>query len=151
MAEDTVGTGESTHGATPAIEAVDVAQALGVKQSRSVSLCQLLVEIGILSQEQLSKAQETAHREGLTLWRVLVRDGLVMSRDLATLTALHLGLAMLDLRNQSMDPDTVALLPEPLARRYTVLPVKRDGDRLTVAMVDPTDLKLLQDLTVRTG
>ncbi|MDP3064666.1 MAG: ATPase, T2SS/T4P/T4SS family [Chloroflexota bacterium] len=138
-------------GSSEAVQASAPAQGPATQQDRGASLGGLLVEVGILSSEQLAKAQETALREGLPLWRVLLRDGLVMSRDLATLTALHLGLSMLDLRSQAIDPDTVALLPEPLARRYTVLPVKRDGDRLTVAMADPADLQLIQDLTVRTG
>ena len=43
------------------------------------------------------------------------------------------------------------LLPEELARKYAVLPVSKEDNRLTVAMVDPGDLLLIQNLTVRTG
>lgn len=117
----------------------------------SFSLAQMLVETGILSTEQIAKAQEAARREKQSLGRILVRDGLVLSRDLAMLTTLHLGLTMVDLRSQSIESQAVALLPEDVARKYLVLPVKRTGDRLAVAMTDPTDLQLLQDLAARTG
>ena len=117
----------------------------------SFSLAQMLVETGILSSEQIAKAQETARREKQSLGRILVRDGLVLSRDLAMLTTLHLGLTMVDLRSQSIEPQAVSLLPEEVARKYLVLPVKKTGDRLAVAMTDPTDLQLLQDLAARTG
>ena len=114
------------------------------------SFVDMLVKAGMLAAEQAAVAQEAARREKLPLWRILVRDGLVVSQDLAALTALHRGLTMLDLRNQTIDADAVAALPEHVARKYTVLPIRvRDG-RLTVAMPDPTDLRLIQDLNART-
>ena len=87
----------------------------------------------------------------MPLGRILVRDGLAQSRGLAALTALHLSLTMVDLRSQQIDPQATVLLPEELARKYAVLPVSKDGNRLTVAMADPADLLLIQNLTVRTG
>ena len=43
------------------------------------------------------------------------------------------------------------MVPEEVARRYLVLPVNQRDGHLTVAMTDPTDLQLLQDLAARTG
>ena len=113
-------------------------------------MADMLVEAGTLSQEQISAAHEVARRERLPLWRILVRDGLVVSHDLAMMSALHLGIAMIDLRTQTISPEAVTLLPEPMARRYNVLPIKEEGGRLSVAMADPTDLQVIQDLAVRT-
>ena len=115
------------------------------------SLGQMIVEAGLLSPEQVAVAHEAAQREGIPLGRLAVRDGLVAPRDLATLTAVKLGLTMVDLRSQTIDPRAVALLPEELARRYIVLPISRQAGCLTVAMGDPTDLYTIQDLTARTG
>ena len=119
--------------------------------AKPFSFAQMLVEAGVLSAEQIEKAQEAAQRERLPLGQVLVRDGLILSRDLATLTVLHLGLPMVDLRNETIDPAIVVLLPQEIARRYLVLPVRESDGRLTVAMTDPTDLQTIQDLTTRTG
>ena len=58
---------------------------------------------------------------------------------------------MVDLRGQTIDPEAVALLPEAAARRYIALPLSKQGDYLTVAIADPSDLGTLQDLTARTG
>jgi len=115
------------------------------------SFARMLVEAGILSAEQVVKAQEVAQRERLPLGRVLARDGLVLSRELAALTALHLGLPMVELRSQTIDPLALALVPEETARRYIVLPLKKRGDHLTVVMTDPTDLQTIQDLAALTG
>jgi type II secretory ATPase GspE/PulE/Tfp pilus assembly ATPase PilB-like protein len=115
------------------------------------SLAQMLVEAGILAPEQVLKVQEIARRERQTLGRVLVRDGIIMSRDLATLTAVYLGLTMVDLKSEAIDPHAIALIPEDAARKHLVLGIKHSDNHLTVAMTDPTDLQLLQDLTARTG
>lgn len=119
--------------------------------ARPVSLGQMITDAGILTAAEVASAQETAWKERLPLGRVLVKEGMVMSTDLATLTALHLGLAMVDLRSETIDPSSVILIPEDVARRYLVLPISRTDDRLTVAMTDPTDLQVLQDLSSRTG
>jgi general secretion pathway protein E len=115
------------------------------------SLAQMLVEAGILAREQVLKVQEVARRERQTLGRILVRDGIIMSRDLATLTAVYLGLTMVDLKSEAIDHHAVALIPEDAARKHLVLGIKHSDNHLTVAMTDPTDLQLLQDLSARTG
>ncbi len=68
-------------------------------KTRTFSLAQMLVEAGILSSETVAGAQETATLERQPLGRILIREGLVLPRDLATLTALHIGVAMVDLRS----------------------------------------------------
>ena len=120
-------------------------------RQRPVSFSQMLVEAGILSTQQIERVSESAQRERVPLGQVLVRDGLVLSRDLAILTALHLGLPMVELKTETIEQEAVALLPIDIARKYLVLPVRRNGHQLTVAMIDPMDLRTLQDLTSRTG
>ena len=99
----------------------------------------------------MAKAQQIAWEERQPLGRILVREGLVLSRDLATLTALNLRLPMVDLRNQTIEPDAVGLIPEDTARKNMVLGLTKTDGHLIVAMTDPTDLQLLQDLATRTG
>ena len=114
-------------------------------RGRIYCLAQMLVDAGIMGSEQVAAAQEAAWRERQPLSRVLVRDSLVLSRDLATLIALNLGLAMVDLRSEAIEREAIIQVPEEVARKYMVLPVSKQGNCLTVAMTDPTDLRLLQD------
>ena len=123
----------------------------GPEWHRSFSLPQMLVESGLLSPEQVASIQRDARQEKLPLADVLVRQGMILPLQLAVLSAVYLGLPMVDLRSQNIDPQVSNLLPEEIARRYRVLPLEKQGDRLTVAMADPTDLRLIQDLTTRTG
>lgn len=148
---DTSGSGgvnESTSNATT-VEAKEPTDGFG--RERTFSLAQMLVETGILQGEEVAKAQQTAWEERQPLGRVLVQGGLVLSRDLATLTALNLGLPMVDLRNQTIEREAVGLIPEETARKNLVLGLTRANGHLVVAMTDPTDLHLLQDLATRTG
>ena len=114
------------------------------------SFAEMLVAAGMLSTDQVSTAEEAAQREKVPLWQILIRNGLVMSQDLVALTAMHMGLSMVDLRNQTIDPRAVAAVPEQVSRRHTILPIQATDSRLTVAMTDPTDLQLIQNLTART-
>jgi general secretion pathway protein E len=115
------------------------------------SLPQMLVEAGILSALQVKNAQDLARQERVPLGRVLVRDGMILSRDLATLTAVYLGLSMVDLRSETIEPAAVSLISEEFARKHMLLGLRKAGRQLTVAMSDPTDLQILQDLAARTG
>lgn len=115
------------------------------------SFANMLVEAGMLSQQQLVITQETARRDKVSFVRILERDGLILSRDLAALLALHTGLPMADLRSETIDPIAVAALPEEVARKYNALPISKSEVSLTVAIPDPTDLMTIQDLTIRTG
>ena len=51
-----------------------------------------------------------------------------------------------DLSRFEPDPKLLRLIPADMAKKHLVLPLRRDGRNLTVAMVDPSDLGLLQDL-----
>lgn len=118
---------------------------------QTFSFAHFLTDAGIVSVEQVAKAQDVAQRENLTMGRVLVRDGLVLSADLSMLMALHLGVPLVALRSQSIKPQALALLAEDVARRYQALPLRVSEGRLTVAVADPLDPKLVQDLTAHTG
>jgi general secretion pathway protein E len=119
--------------------------------ARPASIAQMLVSTNAVPAETVSRARGMATREGHPLAHVLVREGMVLGWDLAAATALHMGVPLLDLRGEQIDPAAVALLPEAMAQRYLALPIRFSGERLVVALTDPTDVRTLQDLSVRTG
>ena len=123
---------DGSNGSTGPDGAVSVDTRAGF--ARPVSLGQMVIEAGILTAEEVASAQETAWKERLPLGRVLVKEGMILSTDLATLTALHLGLAMVDLRSEKIDPAAVTLISEDVARRYLVLPISRSNDRRNEAV-----------------
>ena len=60
-------------------------------------------------------------------------------------------LPIIDLKRYRPDPDAVRLVPEELARKYHLLPLRVDNGYLVVAMADPTNLYAIEDLRVKTS
>jgi len=78
--------------------------------------------------------------------RELVDDGVVTESQVASARAAQLGLPFVDLTEYPVDSSAVALVPIQLLRRYDVLPIGRDGDRLLLAMADPRDVLAIDDV-----
>src|SRR5579864_3716344 len=111
---------------------------------------ELLLETGIITPDQLTKGLERQRQTGERLGRALIALG-VREEQIAETLARQLGIPIVNLHQQGVDPAAAALLPEPLARKYTVVPVKRNGSRLTLAMADPLDVVALDDVSIATG
>jgi len=84
--------------------------------------------------------------EGPELQRLLVSSKLVTEAQVAEAIALHTGHRYIDLAEMPLDPNVVALVPGNLCRKYGLIPVDRRGERLTVGVLDPTDIVALDDV-----
>lgn len=111
----------------------------------------LLVEVGMLTPEQLEKALREQKRSGERLGKVLTRLGYVSEKDILEVLEFQLGIPKVVVEDYQLEPEVVRLIPESLARRHMAIPVRRDGNRLLVAMVDPLNLTALDDLRLATG
>ncbi len=106
----------------------------------------ILIKEGLITREQLLQAlaeqRATKHRLGY----VLVKLGLVSELEITKLLARQYRMPAVDLTRFEVDPKLLKLIPADLATRHIVLPLRREGRTLTVAMADPTDHGLLEDL-----
>jgi type IV pilus assembly protein PilB len=109
-------------------------------------LGEILLREGVVSREQLGQAlaeqKATKHRLGY----VLVKLGLVPELEITKVLARQYRMPAVDLSRFEVDPKILKLVPSDMAAKGVVLPLKREGRTLTVAMADPTDLGLLEDL-----
>src|SRR5687767_10435598 len=99
----------------------------------------LLLERGLLTQDQLQAALEEQSRSRRSLGRVLIDKGILSETDLVSTLAAQIGLEFVDLRGQSLDPSVLGLISDSLARRYQAVPIAWDDGRLVVAMADPSN------------
>lgn len=111
----------------------------------------LLIKVGLLTPEQLDQALKEQKRTGERLGKILARLGLVSEKDILEVLEFQLGIPKVVLADYRLDPEVVKLIPEGLARRYLAVPVRKDGNRLLVAMADPLNLTALDDLRLATG
>ena len=112
-------------------------------------LPELLLEQGLVTQEQLSSAQAEAAKSGRPLKQVIVQKGLMTEQDLAVLVAVQSGVTSIDLGNYLIKPEVVQLVPEALARKHTLMPVFKIGESLTVAMDDPLNFFAIDELRLK--
>ena len=111
----------------------------------------ILLEGGLLTDEQLQGAVEEQRRLGRSLGRVLVDLGVLSEGQLVAALAQQIGLRFVDLSEHPVDPAVVALVPEAVCRRHTALPLGEEDGRLLVAMADPANVFALDDLRSLTG
>ena len=120
---------------------------------QGMSLGNLLIECGVISPSQLEKAlsHQHQHPELGRLGQVLLELKMISAERLGLTLAQQLGIAQVSLENFDIQPECVKLVPESLARRYLVVPLMLDGERLIVASPDPTHCELLHLLGFVTG
>jgi type IV pilus assembly protein PilB len=106
----------------------------------------LLIREGLITKEQLDKALQEQKNNGQRLGYNLVKMGFVQETEITKMLARQYRMPAVDLARFEVDPKIVKLIPADVALKHLVLPLKREGRTLTVAMADPTNLSVLDDL-----
>jgi len=106
----------------------------------------LLLKEGLITQDQLNKALQEQRHNGTRVGYNLVKLGYVKETDLTRMLARQHKMPAVDLTKFQVDPRIAKLIPAELALKHSVLPLKRDGRTLTVAMSDPATMSVLDDI-----
>jgi type IV pilus assembly protein PilB len=106
----------------------------------------LLVREGLITKDQLEKALQEQRQNGTRVGYNLVKLGFIQEIELTKTLARQYKMPAVDLSKFEVDPKIVKLIPADLAVKNLVLPLKRDGRTLTVAMADPTNFAVIDDL-----
>jgi len=122
------------------------APAVPVPTRTTDRLGDLLVREGLLTREQLAKALAEQAVSGQRLGLTVVKLGMVPETSVVTMLARQYRMPAVDLSRFEVDTRLLKLIPAELANKHTVLPLKRDGRQLTVAIADPTNLGVIDDL-----
>jgi len=109
-------------------------------------LGEILLSESLISRDQLVQALAEQKSSGHRLGYVLVRMGVLAEVEVTKVLARQHRMPAVDLSRFEVDGKILKLIPGDVARKHCVLPLKREGRTLTVAMADPTDHGLLQDL-----
>ena len=110
----------------------------------------LLLEKKLITQEQLEHALKYK-TTGKKLGEILVERGVLSENQIIKALKLQFGISYVDLNKYYVDPSVPRLINERLARRYTLIPVKKDGEKLIVAMEDPLNIFAIDDVKIATG
>ncbi|HUS30164.1 MAG TPA: hypothetical protein VMZ53_16770 [Kofleriaceae bacterium] len=113
-------------------------------------LGEMLVEAGVLSDQGLRMALNEQKRWGGTLGRTLVEMKLVSEAELVRVLAAQLAVPTIDLDHLEIHPTVLELVPGDLAEQYSIVPFAQPMKFLDVAMADPTNLGVIDELRIRT-
>lgn len=110
----------------------------------------LLVESGLISEEQLNS---TLRRKSADekLGDALLREGYITEQQLIEVLEFQLGIPHINIFQYPIDPDVIQLVPKELAKRHYAMPIRRDKNKLLVAMADPMDYFAIEELRMATG
>jgi len=114
-------------------------------------LARKLVLDGLLSETDALKAQEQAQKKKIPIVSYLVAQKLMGSKELATAASHEFGVPLLDVAAVDIDPDVVRLVDEKLVRQHHGLPLFKRGNRLFIAVSDPTNLTALDEIKFHAG
>jgi type IV pilus assembly protein PilB len=109
-------------------------------------LGEILVREGLITQEQLRKALLEQKNSGMRLGYTLVKLGFIEETEVSKMLARQYRMPAVDLSRFEVDPKILRLLPPDIATKHTVLPLKREGRTLTVAIADPNNVTAIEDI-----
>ena len=110
-----------------------------------------LLDAGMIKPAALKKAEAAAAAEQKSLREVLLNMGSVKEEEIKRLEAYILGIPFVDLSRETIRPEVLALIPEPLARTHNIVAYRRHQNELEVAMLDPDDLQTIDFIRKKEG
>ena len=125
-----------------------------MQQSRvrkNAQLGDILVELGVITAEQLKTASAQADPELRTLGPTLISLGFATEENIEQAVSIRLGIPYFTTFDGMMEPDAAALVPEALARKLLLAPIFRTEDTLTIGMVNPSDIDSIEEVARCSG
>lgn len=110
----------------------------------------MLVAEGLITKEQLDKALEAQRSQGKRLGDTLVTLGFVSEEAIAQALSKQLGIPYITLSHYEIDVSIIKTIPEDIVRKYKIIPVDKMGNTLTVALADPANIFILDELKLLT-
>src|SRR5947207_7443083 len=114
-------------------------------------VAELFVEQHVLQPSQVEDVLNEADLNGKTIAQAMVDSGFVDDHGFYQTIAEGLGTDFVDLAEREIAPEILGLIPGGLARLHGALPIEMSGNILHVALVDPLDLRAVEDLRFALG
>ena len=117
----------------------------------SLRLGDLLVSKGLLTPKQLESALQEQKISGHKIGTSLVKLGYISEKNLVSFLSRHYGVPAIDLSEVQVDSEAIKMIPPDVVFKYQVIPIKRVGSTLRVAMSDPSNILAIDDIKFLTS
>ena len=112
---------------------------------RTKRLGDMLLELGLITQEQLKQALEFQSREKGRLGSILIEHNFITERQLIDALRMQLGIEYIDLTKVDIAPEMSRYVPKNLAKRMSIVPVRSSKEQLFLAMADPLNFMAVEE------
>jgi type IV pilus assembly protein PilB len=123
-------------------------------QIRRIRIGDLLLQKGLITEDQLMKALKEQKVRKTKLGETLISMGFVSEKDMVDILTAQLNIEYVELRNMKLDEQAVFMITEQVAKKYNLIPIgfeKGSLNTLRVAMHDPLDFMAIDDVEIITG
>ncbi len=124
---------------------------MALRKILNKQLGELLVERGIISEQQMERALNVQKEKGGLIGEVLVELGFVKEEDIAQSLTAQYGFPYLPLSNYDVNPEIINIVPGRVSRQYLLVPVDKIGNNLTLAMSNPLNVQAIEDIELLSG
>src|SRR3989344_576979 len=107
-------------------------------------LMAFLLDGELAKKDQLDAAQKEATQTGKKLETILIEQKIVTEEELIKLKAYILGIPFVNLEKEVIPLEVLQIVPEPIARKYSIVAFRKDGSNLEIAMTDPEDIQTIE-------
>ncbi len=112
---------------------------------------ELLINSGMVTQEQMEFALKVQRETKQKLGEILVKESILTERQILEVLEFQLGYPVVNLFEAQIDPPILKLVPESVARKYVLIPIDRSKDKLKIAMNDPLNYDAIEEVRMATG
>ena len=109
-----------------------------------------LLEFGLISPEDLKKAEKKALEQKKPLEEVLLDEGYLKEDEFYHIRAYIFGFPFINLEGKKIPQEILQIIPLYIAKRYKIVPYRKQGNNLEVAMLNPEDLEIVEFLKKKT-
>lgn len=119
--------------------------------SDNMRLGDILVNSGLITEEQLKFSLDLQKKRGNKLGEILIEEGFITENQIIEVLEFQLGIPHMNLNRYYINPNVPKKISENLARKYVLIPINIIDGKLIVAMADPLNLVAIDDVKLATG
>jgi type IV pilus assembly protein PilB len=109
-------------------------------------LGQILKEMELVKESQIQEALKVQRGKGGAIGQILIQLGYVSEEEVLLALGAQVGMEVVNLDETEIPPEIIAKIPLSLAKLYKIIPIKYENNILTVAMANPLNINVLDDL-----
>ncbi len=118
-----------------------------MNEARKKQIGQLLIDAGIITEDQIEIALSYKQEHQVYMGEAIIALGYLSEKELATTLSDQLDIPYLELNSYQIQNESLEIINEPFARENHIIPLFFLGDELTVAIADPLNINLVDELS----